>query len=214
MKNLSRKYNRSSSIIISHIQNNFREYLIASIIFVIGILLGIVFVNNLNTAQSNEITEYLTATVTNLKENEHQNILILLKSSIQNNILLVIVLWLMGSTVIGLLLVFFIVCFKGFCLGYTISSIIFVLGTGKGIILFIITMFLKNIIVIPGIICLTVSGMNVYKSIMKNRRKDNIKLEIIRHTLFATFILILLILSSFLEVYLSQAILKYCIKYF
>ena len=120
----------------------------------------------------------------------------------------------MGSTVIGLLLVFFIVCFKGFCLGYTISSIIFVLGTGKGIILFIITMFLKNIIVIPGIICLTVSGMNVYKSIMKNRRKDNIKLEIIRHTLFATFILILLILSSFLEVYLSQAILKYCIKYF
>lgn len=213
MKNLSRKYSRTGNIIVSYIQKNSREYLIASIIFIIGILLGIVFVNNLNTIQTDEITEYLTGAVASLKESESLSTLVILKSSIQNNILLVIILWLMGSTVIGLLLVFLIVCFKGFCLGYTISSIVFVLGTGKGVILFLINMFLKNIISIPCIIALTVSGMKVYKSIMQDRRKENIKLEIIRHTIFAAFILALLIFSSFLEVYVSQVILKYCIKY-
>lgn len=213
MKNLSRKYSRTGNIIVLHIQRNSREYLIASIIFIIGILLGIVFVNNLNTIQTDEITEYLTGAVASLKESESLSTLVILKSSIQNNILLVIILWLMGSTVIGLLLVFLIVCFKGFCLGYTISSIVFVLGTGKGVILFLINMFLKNIISIPCIIALTVSGMKVYNSIMQDRRKENIKLEIIRHTIFAAFILALLILSSFLEVYVSQVILKYCIKY-
>ncbi len=213
MKILSRKYSRTGNIIVSHIQKNSREYLIASIIFIIGILLGIVFVNNLNTIQTDEITEYLTGAVASLKESESLSTLVILKSSIQNNILLVIILWLMGSTVIGLLLVFLIVCFKGFCLGYTISSIVFVLGTGKGVILFLINMFLKNIISIPCIIALTVSGMKVYNSIMQDRRKENIKLEIIRHTIFAAFILALLILSSFLEVYVSQVILKYCIKY-
>ena len=58
----------------------------------------------------------------------------MLKESIGNNIMLVFLLWLMGSTVIGLLLVYLIVCFKGFCFGYTVSSIIYVLGTGKYII--------------------------------------------------------------------------------
>lgn len=213
MKILSQKYVKTGNIVVSHIQKNSREYLIASIIFIIGILLGIVFVNNLNTIQAGEITEYLTETVADLKESKALNTLAILKSSIQNNILLVIILWLMGSTVIGLLLVFLIVCFKGFCLGYTISSIVFTLGTGKGVIIFLINMFLKNIISIPCIIALTVSGMKVYKSIMQDRRKENIKLEILRHTIFAAFILALLILSSFLEVYVSQIILKYCIKY-
>ena len=119
----------------------------------------------------------------------------------------------MGSTVIGLLLVYLIVCFKGFCFGYTVSSIIYVLGTGKGIIFSIVTMFLRNIIAIPCIIALAVSGMKLYKSIMQDRRKENIKLEIVRHTLFCTFILILLVSSSFIETYITQSIFKYCINY-
>ena len=138
----------------------------------------------------------------------------MLKESIGNNIMLVFLLWLMGSTVIGLLLVYLIVCFKGFCFGYTVSSIIYVLGTGKGILFFIITMFLKNIIAIPCTVALAVSGMKLYKSIMQDRRKENIKLEVVRHTVFSIFILILLIASSFIEVYVSQNLLKYSINWF
>ena len=75
------------------------------------------------------------------------------------------------------------------------------------------TMFLKNIIAIPCTIALAVSGMRLYKSIMQDRRKENIKLEVLRHTIFSAFILLLLIASSFIEVYTSQALLNYCIKY-
>ena len=217
MRNIGRRYIRRNNrkyknIIINHIQNNLKEYIISSIIFFIGILLGIVFVNNLNDVQTSEIQTYITNSINTLKENNVKEISVL-KESLSSNIFLAVSLWLMGSTIIGLLVVYLIVCFKGFCFGYTLSSIIYVLGTNKGILFFISTMFLKNIIVIPCTIALAVSGMNVYKSVMQDRRKENIKLEVIRHTIFSIFILILLVLSSFIEAYISQNILNHCIKY-
>lgn len=215
MRTVSRRYSkRYGGVIASHIQNNLREYTIGSIIFLIGILLGIVFVNNLNEVQTFEISTYITESISTIKNAENINKFEILKESIGNNIILVILLWLMGSTVIGLLLVYLIVCFKGFCFGYTLSSIIYVLGTGKGILFFIITMFLKNIIAIPCTIALAVSGMKLYKSIMQDRRKENIKLEVVRHTIFSIFMLVLLIASSFIEVYISQSLLKYSINWF
>jgi len=215
MRTVSRRYNKKyGGIIASHVQNNIREYTICSIIFLIGILLGIVFVNNLNEVQTFEIDTYIKDSISNIKKTEEINDFAMLKESIGNNIILVVLLWLMGSTVIGLLLVYLIVCFKGFCFGYTVSSIIYVLGAGKGIIFFILTMFFKNIIAIPCTIALAVSGMKLYKSIMQDRRKENIKLEVVRHTVFSIFILILLIVSSFIEVYVSQNLLKYSINWF
>lgn len=215
MKNIRRNYRKNSrlkNILYTHIQNNLKEYTIASLIFIIGVLLGIVFLNNLNAVQTTEINTYITNSITTLKNNDI-NELLMLKDSITRNITFVLILWLMGSTIIGLLLVHFIVCFKGFCFGYTVSTIIYVLGINKGIIFSIASMLLKNIIAIPCTIALAVSGMKVYKSIMQDRRKENVKLEIIRHSLFCTFILILLLISSIIEIYITQGLMKYCINY-
>lgn len=204
---------RRNSIIKTHIENNLREYAIASIIFIIGILFGVIFINNLNDTQNNEIRNYINTSIENLKESQDINQLLFIKETIKENLTFVILLWLMGSTVIGLLLVYIIVAFKGFCLSYTISAIFHVLNNGKTIAMLVSTMLLKNIIVIPCTIALAVSGMKVYKSIMQDKRKENIKLEILRHTGFSIFILIILILSSLIEVYLAQLILKCCVKY-
>ena len=204
---------RRNSIIKTHIENNLREYAIASIIFIIGILFGVIFINNLNDTQNNEIGNYISTSIENLKESQDINQLLFIKETIKENLTFVTLLWLMGSTVIGLLLVYIIVAFKGFCLSYTISAIFHVLNNGKTIAMLVSTMLLKNIIVIPCTIALAVSGMKVYKSIMQDSRKENIKLEILRHTGFSIFILIILILSSLIEVYLSQLILKCCVKY-
>lgn len=204
---------RRNSIIKTHIENNLREYAIASTIFIIGILFGVIFINNLNDTQNNEIGNYISTSIENLKESQDINQLLFIKETIKENLTFVSLLWLMGSTVIGLLLVYIIVAFKGFCLSYTISAIFHVLNNGKTIAMLVSTMLLKNIIVIPCTIALAVSGMKVYKSIMQDRRRENIKLEILRHTCFSIFILIVLILSSLIEVYLSQLILKCCVKY-
>ena len=121
--------------------------------------------------------------------------------------------WFTGSTVVGIPIVIGIVTAKGFCVGYTISMIISTLGNWKGIIFIATSMLLQNLIYIPSIIALAVSGMKLYKSIMKDKRKENIKLEIIRHTMVSIMLFILLAIASLVEVYISTNLLTMCINF-
>jgi len=216
MNRRNRKYrnpNKITRTLQTYFENNLKEYIVISIIFLIGLLIGITFVNNLPVEESEYITNYLKNTIYNLKNEENIDKLLLLKDSISKNLSLVILLWFMGSTVVGIIIVYLIILFRGFCLGYTISSIIFSLGTGKGTLFLLSSMFMQNLIFIPCIISLGVSSIKLYKSIMQDKRKENIKLEIIRHTIFSIFIFAILILSSILEAYVSTEMLGVTIQY-
>ena len=109
--------------------------------------------------------------------------------------------------------VYGIIVYRGFCIGYTVASIVATLGTGKGILFLVASLLLQNILFIPCIISLGVSGMKLYKSIMKDKRRENIKTEIYRHTIFSVMMLIVLIISSFIETYISSPLLMYTVKY-
>ena len=208
-----RKTSKLKEILLTHIENNLREYTVITIIFFIGIIIGVIFINNISAEQKTEINNYISSFITNLKEDGNINEFALLKDSISKNCVLAIFLWFMGSTIIGISLVYLTICFRGFCLGYTISSIILTCGIGKGIVFLASTILLQNIFFIPCIISLAVSGMKLHNSIMRDKRRENIKLEILRHTLFSAFLLIILIISSMIEVYVSKNILMLILKY-
>ena len=51
--------NRLKNIIIEFIKENIKTYLILTIIFFIGLTLGVIFVNNANETQANQISGYI-----------------------------------------------------------------------------------------------------------------------------------------------------------
>ena len=114
----------------------------------------------------------------------------------------------------GIPIVFGLVLYRGFCLGYTISVCITIMGLSKGILFVIILLLLQNIIFIPAILALVVSGFKLYKSIIKDRNKENVKVEVVRHTVFSFIMLLILVVSCVIEIFLSTNILKGVIKYF
>ena len=215
-KNIQRVSNitNAKNIIIEYIANNAKSYLIITIIFFIGIILGIMFVNNANSEQTNQIFSYLTNFIDSIKEGYKVEEGTLLKNSIIKNFQITLLLWFLGLTVIGIPLIYCVICYKGFCIGYTVSSIIATIGTGKGIIFILASMLFQYVIFIPCILTLAVSGLKVDKQIMEDRRKENIKIQIVKHTLLSIFILVMLLISSFVETYvsgnLSVIFLKYC----
>ena len=200
--------------ILRNIHDNLKSYLIVIILFIIGIVAGVIFINNTNETQRAEIQGYINNFISSLKQDYHIDKMELLKSSLWDNFILIISMWFIGSTVIGIPIVFGIVIFRGFCIGYAVSSAVAVLGVQKGIIFLLTTMFLQNIIFIPVIICMAVSCIRLYKSIMKDKRRENIKLEIIRHTLVSIMLFIVLVLATLIEVYISTNLLMLCINMF
>ena len=210
----NRKKKKSiKNCILNHVNNNLREYIILIILFLIGVVAGVIFINNVNESQKQELQTYIAGFVQSLKGDYQIDKTKLLKTSIIENVKLAIILWFVSSTVIGIFLVYGIIIFKGFCIGYTMASVLATLGTGKGICFAITSLLLQNILFIPSILALGVSGMKLYKSIMKDKRRENIKIEIYRHTIFSIMILVFFIISSFIETYISSPLLMNTAKY-
>lgn len=214
MRKTSRRKNTHQirNTIFEFIKDNIKIYLILTIIFFIGLLFGVLFINNTNETQANQISEYINSFINSVKEDYQISTSSLLMSSVINNLCIAVILWFLGSTVIGVPLIYLVIGYKGYCIGYTIAAVTATLGTGRGIGFIFATMLLQNIIYIPTIITLAVSGIKLYKLIMEDRRKENIKVQILKHTLFSILMLILLLVSSVIETYisgnLSQIILK------
>ena len=199
-------------ILKTHITNNLKEYIIVLLIFLIGIFLGVMFINNAKETQQNEIQNYINTYIENCKNGdiESSNGLII---NIKENIILACLLWFAGTTIICMPIVLGIVMFRGFCLGYTISATISTIGLGKGILFILTSLLLQNILFIPAILMLGVSGIKLYRSIMKDKRKENIKIEILRHTAISGIALVILIVSAFVEVQASYNFVNLIAKY-
>ena len=114
---------------------------------------------------------------------------------------LVILLWFAGSTVIGMPVVLGILLYKGFSLGYSIAAVIACLGVQKGAIFAFSSILLQNIIFIPCLIFLGVSGMKLYKAILKDHRKETIKFEIYKHSMMSLILAGVFCIGTFVEVY-------------
>ena len=83
-----------------HIINNKIEYIIIALFFIIGIFLGVLFVNNIKGEQKEQIVTYVNDYITKMKDTDNINNIDVLKSSIKQNLLITIGIWFFGTTVI------------------------------------------------------------------------------------------------------------------
>ncbi len=209
---MRKKKNEIFIAIKEDIANNAKSYFIVLIIFAVGVFLGVMFINQMQDKA--DIEKYINTYVDETKGLENGDYLGELQKDILSNIGLVLALWFAGTTIIGIPIVLGIILVRGFCLGYTIASCVFVLGRMKGIIFILLTIFLQNIIFIPALMILGVSSIKLYKSIIKDRRKENIKVSIIKHSIVSIGIMLALILSSIIKIEISYRLIVNLIKYF
>ena len=171
MKNI-KKTLKLKDIIVNHIASNSKEYIIVTLLFIIGIFLGVLFVNNIKNDEFDSVQNYITTFIQKFKENPNIDSGELLKTSIIKNLILALSLWFFGTTVIGIPIVFGILIYRGFCLGYTISTFISTIGIAKGLAFVFSNMLLQTVIFIPAILAISVSGFKLYKSIVKDKRNN------------------------------------------
>jgi len=207
LKYNSKYVNNIKTIVLEHIKSNLKDYLIFSIIFIIGVMVGVVLINNAKLEEKTDICGYVNSFIEIIKQKQFEiNRMELIKTSIIENMKMMIIIWIAGLTIIGIPLIYIIIFYKGICLGYTISAIILTLGIKNGIMFSFSALFLQNIVIVPIIFMLCVSALKSYRNLIGINKKLTIKQEIIRHTLFCAFLIIPIIVATLIETYISTGL--------
>jgi len=187
-----------------------KKYIFLISITVIGIIIGIIFSNILNDNDKILVEEKLTTFFVNIKNNKEINYLSNFLNSFLNNTTSLVLIWVLGLSIIGLILNNFILFFKSFVIGFGIGSIINIyLYKGIiGAILYIFPHILINIFVFIVLIYYANNfSIKLFKSLfLKKEFKFN---EIMKkYSKILLYGFILLLISSILETFLSPIIIK------
>lgn len=192
---------------------NTRTNIIAFSVFIIGITTGSIFIMLINTNDKSLIVEHITNFFENVNSSNY-SYLDSLKNILSLNYFYVIVIWILGLSILGILVNMFLTYLKGFIIGFTTSSLIITYGFKSilAVILYIIPHTLINSLVI---IILTIYSITFsrYLLIQIFQKKDMKTKNFMKKYLIILLIAIsLTLVSSISEVYLFPFLLKLIIK--
>ena len=116
----------------------------------------------------------------------------------------IIILWFLGMTVIGMPLIFGLIGFKAFTIGFTVGFMLDVFTDARGILIIMSSVIPQTLIVLPCIVILCVSGVRLSLFLLKGgnqkRFKGNeVKVKLISHTLMAILIIGVIAFGALLE---------------
>ncbi|KAB3537403.1 stage II sporulation protein M [Alkaliphilus pronyensis] len=199
----------------NHIKENFLLYSIILFCFLIGISVGAFTVKVVNVHQKQELISYLRSFFHLLDESSLTGVEIF-KESFSNSFQLLFLSWFMGLLLIGVPLIFMIIVFRGFVIGFTVGLIIEEFKL-YGVLLFILAIFPQNILLIPLYIVAAVTSVSFAIMIIKgkfNKAKGlNYGRLFLIYTLTYLGILLIVVLSSFIEAFIVPFFIRFIVKY-
>ena len=196
------------NMIEQYIKNNIYNYILVILAFLIGILAGILIINNYSNEKKEIICNYVVSFFNKFYSTNDLDQNKLLVYAMLNNFILISILYIAGTTIIGMPIIISVIIYRGFCLSYTISAITLSIGFNKSVLFCIIALFLPNLLFIPAILTIAVSSLKIYKSIIYDNKKDIIKKGLISHLIITIIMYIVLSFASVIESNFSISILR------
>ena len=178
-------------------------YILICLIFLLGFIIGSIFLINTPKQNKSEIRSYIVESVNNSNIDGIDKLTVF-KKSIIDNVKFVLILYLLGCTIIAGFMVYIAIIYKGFVLGYTSAAIFISYNIGESIRYILLTLILHNIVFLPIVFLLAMSGIRLYKEIMK--KNYNLKTVLLRHTVILLICLVFCIIASGIEGYFSTII--------
>ncbi|MDD4495756.1 MAG: stage II sporulation protein M [Eubacteriales bacterium] len=201
-------------LIENHIKSNFGKYMLLMLFFIIGIGLGAFTINGLSSVQRNELTNYMQGFL-GLIDAQTIDTASLFRISAIYNLKIILVLWLLGATVIGIPFIFAVIGIRGFITGFTAGFIIRLLGV-KGLLFTAIIVLLKEMIIVPCMFALGVNGINFSQNIIRRKNinikvlnaKENFKSSLTAYCAATLFYSAFLFAGILVEVYLIPILVR------
>ena len=209
---MNKKLNSGLALILPNKKVN----LFVIFIVILGIISGSLFLMVLNENDKSEVINEISTFMANINTNNINN-LNSFKNSLIEGMILIILSWILGMSIIGVIFNIFFIYMKSFTIGFSISSFILVY-TYKGILsslIYVIPSQLINILIILilGVYTLLFSKY-LFKMIFLKDKTVNLGKFFKKYVLVFGICIILCVISSLCEAYLLPSLLKVIIKLF
>lgn len=209
---MNKKFSNGLAIILPNKKTN----LFVMFVIILGIISGSIFLMVINENDKSTVINQITTFMKNINDNNINNFNAL-KSAIIENLIFIILVWILGMSIIGVIFNIFFIYMKGFMIGFSISSFILTYKY-KGIIASVIYAFPTSVInIIVALILGSYSiifTINLWKVIFMKDKNYNTGRFFKKYLLILGITTILVMLSSVTESYLVPSIFKVIIKLF
>lgn len=209
---MNKKLNSGLALILPNKKVN----LFVIFIVVLGIISGSLFLMVLNDNDKSEVINEISTFMTNINTNNINN-LNSFKNSLIEGMILIILSWILGMSIIGVIFNIFFIYMKSFIIGFSISSFILVYKY-KGILsslVYTVPSQLINILIILilGVYTLLFSKY-LFKMIFLKDKTVNLGKFFKKYVLVFGICILLCVISALCEAYLLPSLLKVMIKLF
>lgn len=209
---MNKKFNSGLAIILPNKKIN----LFVIFVIMLGVISGTIFLLSLNDGDKELVVNQISNFMVNVNDNNINNFNTF-KNALFENIIFIVLIWVFGMSVIGIIFNIFAVYLKGFILGFTISSF-FLVYKYKGLlagVIYLIPSAIINVIVtiIIGVYSIMLT-MYLWKVIFMKDKSSNISKFLKKYLIILLICGVMICISSLCEGYLVPALLKLCIKLF
>ncbi len=196
-----------------HIHRNLFLYVISLLFLCIGIVLGIYTVKYMGEIEKNTLVSYFLEFTKGIDLTKIDKKHIFLQA-VKNNVPIIICIWFLGLSMLGIPIILIVDLIKGFTIGFTTSFVINGLGT-KGVLVNILAIFPQNIIYIPCIVIASVTAMEFSLMLLKYNEfktlKSNSLIRLVPYSTIFLLLLGLMLIGFLLEGYISPNMLKFVV---
>lgn len=185
-----------------------RLFKVLTILIIAGFIFGLLYIAIISKSNKELIKNTFNTLFLNIHNNSY-NYTTSLINNIKSNVLLTLIVWILGISIIGIPCSIIYLFYKSFVLGFTCSSIIYVYGL-KGIIPMFIFIFplLIDLLVILIVVFYAVQFSNRLYLYLFKRKTINMDVIARKYTKLLIIMLLILLISSLFSSFLVPKLIK------
>lgn len=187
-------------------------YFFLILLFIIGIVIGAMAVKTLPEEQKLELAAYLKIFLNGL-HNGQTPVLSqgeLWRQVFLNSTRVVLAMWLLGFTIIGIPFVLFIIFVRGFVIGFTVGFLADEYA-GKGILFALASVLPHNLLMIPALLVLGVAAISFSLLLLRRRGRvpGNLLYYVASYSMLCLVMYLVALSAGLVEVYISPVFMRY-----
>lgn len=202
--------NKVLGLLNKHVQSNFWLYIISLLCICTGIVLGMYSVRYMGSFDKTDLLSYIKNfnAAINSGNISYKSIF---SETLKSNVPILLAMWFLGLTMIGIPIILIIDIMKGFTIGFTISFMVNGMGM-KGMMFSLLGVLPQNIIYIPCFILASVIAMDFSMAILKDKSNrqwtSNIWVMVTSYSLSFLLVAAVMFVGFLMETYATPNIVK------